>query len=114
MPGQCVNRKVSLPSKPSKLEHVGEKLRCEGDRAHSYKPRGRWLSEGFMEKVSFELGSEGGAEFGDIEKGGSIFGGRGGTIWEKCKESLHSPSLTECRHVQERESVGAESEDRRF
>lgn len=114
MPGQCVNRTVSLPSKSSKLEHGGEKLRCKGDSAHNYRPQGHWLSEGFTEKVSFELGCEGGAEFGDIEKGGSIFGGRGGTIWDKCKESLHSPSLTECRHVQERESVGDEPEDRRF
>lgn len=110
-----MNRMVSLPSKLSKLEHVGEKSpTCKGDSAHSYGPQGHWLSEGFMEKVSSELGCEGGAEFWDIEKGGSIFGGRGGTIWEKCKESLHSPSLTECRHVQERESVGAEPEDRRF
>ena len=64
--------------------------------------------------VSLKPGFEGGAEFEDIEQGGSKFRGRGGTIWDKCRKSLHSSSLTKCYHVQEREFMGAEPGDRGF
>lgn len=44
--------------------------------------------------MSFALGFEVEAEFGDIENGRRMFRGRGGTISDKCKKSLHCPSLT--------------------
>lgn len=64
--------------------------------------------------MSFELGFEGGAEFGNIGNERSMFRGRGGTIRDKCKKSPHCPSLPEGHHAPERESVGAEPGDGRF
>lgn len=55
-------------------------------------PRVMGLSEEFTEKVSFKLEFEEGAEFEYTEKGRSLLRGRGRTIWDKCRKSLHSPS----------------------